>query len=201
MTKQSAIDAAARYAGTKAKTRLKSGTNIKAQARGDVSLAKARWDMGAEGQANRAGLITEDRGEVDPDTGEKVNPNGVKGARRVDMLEVYHSRGWISDKGYTAGEALRDAWTATQRSKGTDYSAERVDSTSKPDAHIDIQIDRVSQYIAVSRQITQGDERILSTVVGEGRAIGHLREYQRERHEAGRAHLRAALDRLADRMG
>ena len=196
-----AIESAAQWADAKSKMRLKHGTCIKAQKRGDVSLAKPRWDQGATGQANRVGLVSEARGDVDPDTGERVNPNGVKGVRRVDMLEVYHQMGRISDAGFTAGEALRDAWTATQRSKGTDYAATRVDSTSKPDAHIDIQIDRMSDYLAVSKHIIKSDRAILAAVVGDGRTVAHLKQYQRENLSQGMAHLRAALDRLAVAMG
>ena len=196
-----AINTAAKYAGAKARTRLTNGTCIKAQAKGDVSLAQPRWDQGSDGQANRVGLVAEQRGDVDPETGEVSNPNGVKGWRRVDTLELYHKRGVISDRGLTAGEALRDAWTGTQRSKGTDWSAERVDQTSKPDANIDIQIDRVSRYLAVAKHIEAGDKAILAAVVGEGRTVAHLKEYQRENLSKGMAHLRAALDRLAVAMG
>ena len=196
-----AIESAAKWADAKSKMRLKHGTCTKAQKRGDVSLAKPRWDQGATGQANRVGLVSEARGDVDPDTGERVNPNGVKGVRRVDTLELYHKRGVISDRGLTAGEALRDAWTSTQRSKGTDYAATRVDSTSKPDANIDIQIDRVSRYLAVAKHIEAGDKAILAAVVGEGRTVAHLKQYRRENLSKGMAHLRAALDRLAVAMG
>ena len=184
---------------SKAKRKLKNGTNAKAKPKGQVSLA--RWDQGAMGAANRIGLVTEQRGHVDADTGETINPNGVKGVRRVDMLEVYHQRGWITDKGYTAGEALRDAWSMVHRAKGTDYTAVRVDSSSKPDAQVAILIDRVSRYHAVARRIAKGDEEILACVVEEGRAIAHLRQYRGAAHDAGKRHLCAALDRLALAMG
>lgn len=181
--------------------KLKKGTRDLAKSKGRVSLASPRWDQGAMGPANRIGLKTEGRGPRDAKTGKVVNPNGVKGVRRVDMLEIYHGRGWISDRGYTAGEQLRDAWAATQKGKGMDWSAERVDSTSRPDATIDIQVERVSRLAQVTRCIQSGDEGILWAVVGEGRAIGHMPRYRAERHDEGRQHLCGALDRLADAMG
>lgn len=199
MTK--AIDAAAKFAARKAKPRLKTGTRDLAKPKGAVSLSSPKWDQGATGQANRQDLVTEERGDRDPDTGKVINPNGVKGVRRVDMLETYHQRGVISDRGYTAGEALRDAWAGTQRSRGTDYSAPIVDSTSKPDAHIGIQIDRVSRYLDVSKRIAPQDKAILTAVVSEGRAIAHLLEYRGLSHDRGKVHLREALERLADAMG
>ncbi|MBI6628338.1 hypothetical protein [Pontibaca salina] len=181
--------------------KLKRGTRDFAKPRGKVSLAQPRWDHGASGPANRIGLVAEDRGPRDVKTGKVINPNGVKGVRRVDMLEIYHSRGWISDRGYTAGERLRDAWAATQKSKGMDWSAERVDSTPRPDAMIDIQVERVSRLTRVTRCIQRGDEDILWAVVGEGRSVGHLPRYRAQNHGAGREHLYEALDRLADAMG
>lgn len=182
----------------KRKARLKQGTRDFAKPRGEVTLP--RWDRGASGPANRIGLVEEPVTWTN-DEGEVVNPNGVKRMRRVDMLEVYHSRGWISDRGYTAGEALRDAWCNTQRGKGVDWSAERVDSSPKPDAAIDIQIDRFSRLVSVSNCIAAEDHAILWVVVGKGRSFAHLREYRALRHDRGREHLRAALDRLADRLG
>lgn len=165
-----------------------------------VSLSPPRWDQGATGPANRIGLVTEERGALDPDKG-RVNPNGVKGARRVDMLEIYHARGWISDRGYTAGETLRDAWAGTQRGKGMDYTAERVDSTPKPDASIDIQIDRVSRLVSLSKRIHPDDHDIIYTVAYEQRPIAHLRQYRGRNHEAGKRHLFSAFERLADALG
>ena len=182
----------------KRRTRLKSGTRVTAQPASQVSLA--RWDRGAMGQANRIGLVEEERGERDIATGKVINPNDVRGARRVDMLETYHLRGVITDRGYTAGEALRDAWAGTQRAPGTDWSQTRVDSTPKPDKHIDILVDRVSKYHWIARLVHKDDLRILTAVVEEGRIIASLPEYRALNYDKGKAHLRAALERLADQM-
>ena len=182
----------------KRRTRLKSGTRVTAQPASQVSLA--RWDRGAMGQANRIGLVEEERGERDIATGKVINPNDVRGARRVDMLETYHSRGVISDRGYTAGEALRDAWAGTQRAPGTDWSQTRVDSTPKADKHIDIMVDRVSKYHWIARLVHKDDLRILAAVCEDGAAITVLPEYRNLNYDKGKAHLRAALERLADQM-
>ena len=59
-----------------------------------VSVAMpTTWDHGATGPANRVGLVTEPAVDADPVTGKIVNPNGIKRARRVDMLEIWHSKG------------------------------------------------------------------------------------------------------------
>lgn len=158
------------------------------------------WDHGATGLANRVGMVIEPRGELDPDTGAMVNPNSVTGARRMDMLEIYAARGWVSARGHAAGEAIRAAWLGTEKSAGTDWTRDRVDSSQKPDAAIAIQIDRMSALVRVSKLVHDADRRIIDCVCCQGQAIGRLREYRGSRHEAGKAHLHSALERLADRI-
>ncbi len=197
-----AIDAAAKWSDTKARgAKLKHGTKVNAKPKSEVSLSQPRWDQGAAGQANRLGLVTEERGDVDADTGKTINPNGVRGVRRVNMLEVYFKRGVISRRGYTAGEALRAAWDATMQGKGSDISDVRVDRTPKADAAIDIRIDRLSRLLLISKHVPTCDIGIVFAVVCEGRAIGHLPMYRHRRHDAGKRHLFAALERLAAAMG
>lgn len=165
-----------------------------------VTLAPSPWDHGAAGQANRIGLVEEERGEKDPKTGKVTNPNGVTGVRRYDMLEVYHKRGWISTAGFNAGEMFREAWLRTGIGTCAPWLRERVDSSPKPDAAVAIQIDRMSALIKISRMVPQDDQRILECVCAHGDAIGRLPEYRGRKHEDGKAHLREALDRLSNNM-
>ncbi|MDF3606315.1 hypothetical protein PE067_09305 [Paracoccus sp. DMF-8] len=164
------------------------------------TIAASPWDHGAMGQANRHGLVIEERGEVDPKTGKIQNPNCVTGVRRYDMLEIYHKRGWISTAGYNAGCLLRMAWLKVSVGTCPPWLRERVDSSPKPDAAVAIQIDRVSALLKVSRMVPVEDERIVSCVCCDGNAIGALREYRGRKHEDGKAHLKIALDRLSERI-
>ena len=188
----------------KKKRRLKNGTKATAKPTSQVSVAREPWDRGATGPAMMARESRVEDAidpEIDPDTGEvkNRNPNGVK--RRVfhDMLEVYRSRGWITSRGFEAGKVLRAAWENTKRGGG--YLQERVDSTPKPDAAVAMQVDRMSARVGITRKIPSQDHAILMTVVCDALPIGRLREYRGRRHEHGKAHLAAALDRLADRLG
>lgn len=192
------IDRAAKYAGQRSKPRLKVGTNANAKPKEEVTLA--RWDGGATGPANRVGLVKEPRGTINPETGQISNPNNIIGMRRVDVLELYHRRGVISDRGLTAGEKLRDAWAGTMRGKGGDLSDIRVDRTAKADDQIDIRIERISKYHAIAKLIPNADKKLLIAVVGEGHTIAWLKQYRGGKLDKGKAHLRAALDRLADAM-
>jgi hypothetical protein len=184
--------------------KLQHGTKATAKARGAVRLAPEPWDKGADGPAARqreSEVVEGIDPEVDPDTNEvkRRNPNGVKRRVFYDMLDVYYRKGWITRRGYNAGADLRGAWEQTERSGG--YLQERVDSTPKPDKAIAMQIDRVSALVSITRRIPREDWRIVVTVACEKNAIGRLPEYRGRNHEAGKAHLYSALERLADRMG
>lgn len=186
---------------TKAKkraARIREATNRAKKTR--VTVSATPWDHGSMGQANRIGLVVEERAETDPDTGKKINPNGVTGVRRRDMLEVYADRGWISQRAYGAGEMLRLSWLKTEIGRCAPWLRERVDSSPKPDAAVAIQIDLISALLRISRMVNPDDKRIVDCVCAHGDPIGRLPEYRGSRHEAGKVHLAAALERLADRI-
>lgn len=174
--------------------------------RSAVSLAPSPWDFGATGPANRAGLEIEDAADIDPETGEVINPNNVKRARRVDMLGVWHRRGWITTAGFNAAEALRDAFEATQRAPGWPDN-DRVQSSPKPDHAVTIQIDRLSRYHAVARLIITADMPIITACVLDRGGPDRVRNrsgvqvYIGETMRDGYKHLADALDRLAKAMG
>lgn len=161
-----------------------------------VTTPPCPWDMGATGQANRSNLVIEQVGDMDTATGAIINPNGVKRARRVDMLEVWHKKGVISTAGFNAAEKLRDAFEATERAPGWP-EAERVDSSPKPDHAVTIQIDRMSRFHVYHRHVSAEDREIIDACVLRGGTPGSLRQYRREKWQAGLRHLHDALDRLA----
>lgn len=174
----------------------KAGRNRKAA----VKIEQSPWDHGSSGQANQRDLINEKRGDIDPETGKVINPNGVSGSRRRDMLEIYHKRGWISTRGYNAGELLRVAWLRTEIGTCAPWLRERVDSSPKPDAAINIQIDRMSALIRISKMVEPDDENIIDCVCYRGVGVGQLQEYRGRHHEEGKRHLFNALENLANRM-
>ncbi|MDK8874394.1 MULTISPECIES: hypothetical protein [Paracoccus] len=161
-----------------------------------VTMPASNWDHGAEGQANRIGLVVEQRGEIDPKTGKMQNPNGVTGVRRVDLLEFWHRRGTISTEGFNAAEALRNAFEATMRGKAALPDNDRVQSSPKPDHAVGIQIDRISRFQALMRHVHPGDREIVTACVLDGRHPSSV--YGALRVREGFEHLRNALDGLAD---
>lgn len=187
---------------------LKKGSFQKPKSSKSVSVAPYPWDMGATGPANRVGLIEEQATDITPD-GETPNPNGVRRARRVDMLEVWHGRGkrqqevpntgqlmpYLTTRQYNAAVALRNAFEATQRAPGWPDN-DRVQSSPKPDHAVTIQIDRLSAFHRVARLVVPEDRPILDWCV----ILGRQPKGTGKAFAAGHGHLRAALDRLADRM-
>lgn len=168
--------------------------------KGHISLAPGLWDHGADGQANRRGLVVEERGEIDAKTGKMQNPNGVTGARRVDMLEIYHRRGVISDRGYVAGKVLREAWLRTEMGACSPFAREAVDNSLKLGEIMSVMIDRISAFRKANGNTACGDEEVLSVVACNGVAVGAIARYRNVMHEVGIMHLRDALERLADGM-
>jgi len=166
-----------------------------------VSVVPFPWDMGASGPANRVDLELEDAPTIDPDTGEARNPNNVRRARRIDMIERWYRTGQITSRGFTAGQALRIAFEATMRAPGMPQS-ERVDSSPKPDHAIDILIDRISKYHAVMRHVSPDDKALISAcVLGDSIPARVNPAWKGRRHREGIAALSDALDRVATAMG
>ena len=155
-----------------------------------VTLAPIR-DLGATGPANRAGLVIERVAD---------SPNGEKRARRVDMLEVYHARGTVTDRQHAAGKVLREAWLRTHMGPAVDLAQERVDKSPDPSRAITIAIDHLSRFIAVTRRIPTHDAEILYCVVCMERSVVAMSRYRGERRRLGEEHLRSALSQLADAL-
>lgn len=153
------------------------------------------WDHGAMGTANRHGLMVEERGEINPDTGKTTNPNGVTGVRRRDILEFWHTRGTLTTAGYNAAVKLRDAFEGTMRGKPALPDNDRVQSSPKPDHAVTIQIDRISQFTRYMKLVADDDREIVSACVLEGHHPSSI--YGALRLKEGLTHLRDACDRLS----
>ena len=163
-----------------------------AEPKAAVSLPASLWDHGAAGAANRHGLAVEKLPEP--------NPNGVKRARRVDMLEIWFRNGELSAAQFNTAVLLRNAFEATMQAPGTDYARPRVDSSPKPDHAVEIMIDRVSKLHAAARHISATDAPIIWHCAIGGHSPASLRidgkrPYYGAGYDAGMRALREALDR------
>ena len=97
-----------------------------------VTLPEMPWDRGADGPANRIGLVEEDAVDLDPATGRRQNPNNVKRVRRVFWANVYARQGRITDRQLlTALELFVAAAGASRQDPLAAYGLKVDDFTGK----------------------------------------------------------------------
>ncbi len=172
-----------------------------------ATVAPCPWDLGPTTAAQQAGKITEEATYTDPETGEKLNPNGVKRARRIDVAEFYFNKGYISESGWKAARAIREAWEATMQSQPA-IKKVQVDSSPKPDAAVVIQVDRLSKLASVSKHIPPGYRGMIEHVVMSNQSAWSYHRITKRKHlsvierrELAKKALRIMLDEVAKRMG
>lgn len=87
------------------RAKLKHGTRVRAKTQ--VTLAPNPWDMGADGPANRIGLIEEAATEIDPETGKETpNPNNVRRFRKLSAAEEAQKKGALEQHHVTSAKEL-----------------------------------------------------------------------------------------------
>ena len=156
------------------------------------------WDRGTMGPANQARpKLVEGRGEIDPDTGEVINPNNVRGVRYLTVAGLYHARKLISDRQLRAADALRQAWEQKDRSPPAIQEV-KVDHSPKPDDRTAMVVDRAMMYVKVSRHIPAKYAAFINHVARDDLHITSMAGYRRGVYMD---RLRLGLDAMADSMG
>jgi hypothetical protein len=161
--------------------------------------ATNRWDMGPDTPAQRAGKVIESADYIDPETGKRINPNNVKRARRIDLIETYHKRERpiLDTRQFRAAQLLRNAYEATQKSPPA-IKKVQVDTTPKPDANVAIMVDRISAFHRAARHIPPECRPVIDVVVLQNRAIAAHPAYKAWNHAKGVALLQRGLDAIAE---
>lgn len=179
------------------RSRKKKPVSLPAMGGGKVSHV----DGNRTGRANHM-TIVEPVMHVDPETGKKSNPNGVTRRRRVSWVEALYRQGKLTTRQYNAAIKLQGAWERTERGLGGGELKERVQSSPKPDKSIDIQIDRVSQWVAASKCIPVKYELIIKHVVLGNRSVCEFvgRKAGEARRLRALTSLQQGLDTVADSL-
>lgn len=141
----------------------------KSKKRAKITLANgasqiSSWDFGTNTPAAKYMTVIEGRGFFDHKKGVIVNPNNIRGRRRISFIEKYYNNKTIDYNQYMAARALQQAYEATLKTK-PNILVEKVDSTPKPNTSIDITIDRISNYHQIVRHIPAKYMRVISRVV------------------------------------
>ena len=152
-----------------AKGKLKHGTRATRQTPRDVSIRALPWDKGADGPANRIGLVEEPRGEVDENTGKVKNPNDVKGVRRRLWVETYMLQGKLTTGQLNAARELLDA--SEGRRAQDPLAALKIDrQTGRPDAQA-AAFDRRRKFHAMWERVPRFARPIVEHVVIDNRPL------------------------------
>jgi hypothetical protein len=155
------------------------------------------WDHGATGPANKAQLMTEERGEMDVKTGKLRNPNRVTGARRLSVAQLYERKGLLTVRQLSAAHRLLLAWEQKDRSPAAIQEA-KVDHSPKPDDRTAMLVDRQMEYIKIGRHVPQQFAAFVNWVARDDRHITSMPGYRRSVYMD---RLRKGLDMMADSLG
>lgn len=169
----------------------------KSQARRKPYTPPTNWDTGPDTWAQSRMKVIEDATWTDPETGKEVNPNGVRRACRLSVCETYRRQHLLTKRQAAAAEAVLYAWERNQRTPPA-IKKVNVDTSSRPDAHIAILIDRVSAYTWVIGKVPQEARGLVEFVCRDDNFITALPGYRRS---IDMQRLRVALDDLADNLG
>lgn len=182
--------------------------NKRTQRRKDVSLATmpekvanrvVRGDMGATGQAMRHGLVQEGVTHIDDEGNLQESPNSMKRMRRIDLVEMYARKGVLNQRQVSAAKRLTNAWEGTMKTPPA-IKEIQVDSSPKPDAFIDIHIDRVSKFTSVMKHVDTQYREIIDCVVLNNNIPAWLPKFRGPQYQRGIRHMQEALTELADNL-
>ena len=157
--------------------------NRKSREARPVTLATAStWDMGAQGPANQARMVTEPATDLDPETGKETpNPNGIKRRRREAMI-ILLMRG----KHITAAQATAAArlWMASRGKQEKDPLAALsghapIRSSGDPLA---ARMDARREFLAMWHSIPMASRPVVERVVLDDQPIWDGNSAMRERH-------------------
>ena len=161
-----------------------------------VTLSCPSWDHGASGKANRTRLQVEERGDMDPNTGKIINPNGVTGVRRLSVAGLYHKRKLLTHRQFRAADTLLQTWEQKDRSPPA-INEVKVDHSPKPDDRTAMVVDRAMAYVKITKHIPPQYARFINHVARDDLLISKMRDYS----PLHMRWLRIGLDKMADNMG
>lgn len=165
------------------------------------SASADKWDQGAEGIANQDGLILEERGHLDHETGKLVNPNNVRGMRRETWIDRYLRKEKLTVGQAMAARWLRDASEGRGNQDPLASLSGPVDGGAYLDDPMAAAMDRRRLFLQVWRQLPMASRPVIQRVVIEDRPIRSLcKSGQQElRHlqrlQDGLSFVRDLLDR------
>lgn len=131
------------------------------------------WDQGADGPANRIGLIDQERGHIDLATGRVINPNRVFGKVRMPICQRYARQGRITEAHAAAAARLYAAYAGYPDKDPLARITDRVDGGGDADPNVTL-LDRRREFYAMWQAVPQPCKPVLEHVVLNDLPISEL---------------------------
>ena len=166
-----------------------------------VTPPPAPWDHGANGPANRHGLIVEPATEADPVTGKDVpNPNGVTRARRRPLVDTYLLQGKLTIAQANIARELRNAAEGARNADPLAALRGQIDRDSRAPDPQAAAFDARRKFHRMWRHVPNCAKPVIEAVVIEDMPItrfakGSSAEREMKRLAQGLDDLRAAWAR------
>jgi hypothetical protein len=138
-----------------------------------ITLAPAPWDQGADGPANREGLIDQERGETDLATGKVINPNKVFGKVRMPLFRRYAKQGRITADHAETAHRIYAAYAGHPNRDPLAAITDRVDGGGTEDPNVTL-MDTRRAFYAIWGRIPPRYRPVVEHVVLNDMPIGAM---------------------------
>lgn len=129
-----------------------------------VTLAAAPWDLGPLTPAQIAGKTIEEATYQDPETGKRVNPNGVIRTRRETWVGRYHRQGKLTDAQANIAAELFEA-SAGMPARDPLAAIIRVDASAGDFDHEAARVDRRRKFFRMWAEVPTFARPVIQHVV------------------------------------
>jgi hypothetical protein len=126
---------------------------------------------------------------------EGSNPNNFARRRRVMVIDTMLKRGTLTMRQWQAATELQVAWLSVERLSSGSPLQERVQSSPKPDAAVDIQVAATSRHIRARKPLTAEEAEIVDCICYRNLESVFCRV------PMALPKFREAMDKVADRLG
>lgn len=138
-----------------------------------VTMPATPWDQGADGPANREGLIDQERGETDLETGKIINPNRVFGKVRMPLFRRYAQQGRITADHAEIAHRIYAAYVGHPNRDPLAAITDRVDGGGTEDPNVTL-LDARRAFYAMWERIPQRYRPVVEHVVLYDLPIGAI---------------------------
>jgi len=127
-----------------------------------------------------------------------TNPNNMGRRVRVNVIQPMIKRGSLTMRQGQAAQAIQQAHCKVEMLSSGGELKEQVQSSPKPDATIDVQVERMGELVFVTRPILRGDRALVEWVCYHNRPVHTFARMTGNSRPLDR--FRMAMDRVADQM-